>query len=490
MRTLKLLVVFLVAVLFSAAYCCAQEDHGQEHNHAGQQAKTVDGDHDDHGSKNHDASAHHEHVALMIFIMMIMITTGRAGMLVEKISCPPVVGELIAGMLLAVALNLIGISPTQDVLSDALIFGAMQIGVNLLLFYTALEENVHNMVKVGPRAFLVAIVGVVLPAVMGFAASKYYYFPTAPLVAHCYMGATLVATSVGITSAVFSSQKYTAPTRTLVIGAAVIDDVLGLVILAVVSAMATGAVVTAAFVGGKLLISLSFLVGAVCIGMTIAPYMGKALSALHPGVGMKQATALLFCFGFGYAAQKLAGLEPIIGAFAGGLVLAPTHFKWFDSPYQVNRITEWMEQLLPSQSSLRAEMAEHKHKKDHAHVETLIERLNQFFVPLYFVGTGMSVDLSVFQNPGTIVIAAVFTLIALAGKLPCGIVAGKGVNKWIVAWSMVARGEVGLVFANLGKASGVLTDQMFAVLVVVVVVTTFLPPPILTRLIKREQSNL
>lgn len=461
----------MVAILFGAALCCANDVHtaDQAVQHGG------------------GAAAHHEHVALMIFTMIIMLTVGRAGMLVQKISCPPVVGELIGGMCFGALLHGFGVSPTHDVLADALIFGAMQIGVSLLLFATGLEESVKNMLGVGVRAIVVAVVGVVLPGVMGFAASKYIFFTTESLVAHCYMGATLVATSVGITSAVFASLKYTGKTRTLVIGAAVIDDVLGLVVLAVVSAMATGAVVTAAFIGGKIAISLAFLTGAVAIGMLLAPQIGRLLSWIHPGVGMKQACALLFCFGFGYAAQRLVGLEPIIGAFAGGLVLAPVHFKWFDAPLQVDRLSSWMEQL-PEQSLLQQAMAEQKKHKEHAHTEDLIARLSQFFVPLYFVGTGMSVDTSVFLDWRVDLIALAFIAIALIGKLPCGLVAGKGVNKWVVAWAMVARGEVGLVFANLGKTSGVLNDQMFAVLVVTVVVTTFLPPPILSRLIKKEQA--
>lgn len=489
MKTLQLLIVFLVAALSCAAFCSADEGDGHNSNHANHEAQTSDGGHDDHGQHEaHDIVAHHTHVWLMIFMMIIMLTVGRAGAIAEKINCPPVVGELIGGMLLGTLLSLFGISPTEDILSDALIFGAMQMGVALLLYITALEEDVHKMIKVGARATIVAVVGVFIPFFLGFGASQIFY-PLAELAGHAFMGATLVATSVGITSAIYTAYKYTGNTRTLVIGAAVIDDVLGLICLSVVSAMATGAIVTTTFVAGKLLVSIAFLGGSIGVGMLIAGPVGNLLSKIHTGVGMKQATALLFCFGFGYAAIAIAELEPILGCFAGGLVLAPVHFKWFDSPYQVQRIDNWIAVLKPDQEQLREEMIEHKDHKDHAHVESLVARLGQFFIPLYFVGTGMSVDLSVFTDPSLWGTCLVFILIAVAGKLPCGIVAGPGVNKWIVAWSMVARGEVGLVFCNLGKVSGKLTDSMFAVLVVTVVVTTFLPPPILSRLIKKEQAQ-
>jgi Kef-type K+ transport system membrane component KefB len=480
---MKTLMVVLAGLMISSSVVFAEEEV--------QKNAEVSVVHDVHAE---DAGHHDDgHAELLQFAMVLlfasgMLLLGRGGALVERWGLPSVLGELIAGIILYNASLLCGWDAIEQLRDGQLLKMFAFVGVILLLFKSGLEEDLHHMAKVGLLAAVVAIVGVVLPFAGGYAASKYMLFSDQLEVVHVFIGATLVATSVGITAKIFSDLNYTGPTKSLVIGAAVIDDVIGLIILAVVGVMADGGEVTGMMVGKTAGGAMLFLVGAIVVGRLSAPVIGRVLSSVHTGVGMKQAMALGFCALFSFAAVTLAGLEPIIGAFAAGLVLTPVDFKNFDLSHQVGRMDRWMTKLEPSQVELRSEMQKIKHEKEHSHVESLVEGIARFFVPIFFVHTGMSVNLSVFMNPQTVLIALVFAVIAIVGKLACGLVVGKKANGPITGWSMVARGEVGLVFANIGLAKGVFTSDIFAVAVVIVVITTFIPPVILPRLIRKEQE--
>lgn len=436
----------------------------------------------------HDAHAEHVRFATVLLFVVGLLVCGRIGAIVQRWGFPSVLGELLAGILLwNVAVNC-GWSGITNLRDDALTKFIAFIGVVLLLFKTGLEESLTQMVRVGGRATVVALVGMVVPFVLGFGLSM-AFFPGSPFVTHTFVGACLVATSVGITAKMFDDLGYKTKTKTLVVGAAVADDVGGLIVLAVVSVMADGGQVTAWLIAKTTLGALGFLVGAVVLGCFTAPVVGRALSTVHTGVGMKKAMALAFCALFAWAALVTVGLEPIVGAFAAGLVLNHVHFKSFDAPRQVGLLTRWISMLQPGQTELRHEMEEQKHAKEHTHVESLIEGVARFFVPVFFVHTGMHVNLAVFTDPVTVGMAVTIAAAAIVGKLACGFIAGKQANRWVTGWAMVARGEVGLVFANLAHAKGVFTDQVFAVAIVVVVITTFIPPMVLPRLIRHELAQ-
>jgi Kef-type K+ transport system membrane component KefB len=266
----------------------------------------------------------------------------------------------------------------------------------------------------------------------------------------------------------------------IVLGAAVIDDVLGLIILAVVSAVATTGEVGMLDIGWITLKALLFLVGAILIGQRVAPLASHWMSKIHTGSGMKFSILISFCLIFAWLAH-LIGLAPIIGAFAAGLVLDNVQFRDFAEPEliaDIRRVAGNNES--DTAQRVRATLAHHeKHN-----LEVLIEPVGHFFVPLFFIFTGMQVKLDVFFNPHVLVLAVAITVIAFAGKIVAGIAAGP-VNKWIVGWGMAPRGEVGLIFAVTGKSLGVVSDEIFSVIVAVVVLTTLLTPPVLTTLIRR-----
>ena len=176
------------------------------------------------------------------------------------------------------------------------------------------------------------------------------------------------------------------------------------------------------------------------------------------------------------------GLAPIIGAFAAGLLFEPVFLKDFETP----KVVQEIEPLLPKGEpglveKVRAILAKHT---SHQH-EHMIEPVAYFFVPVFFVLTGMQVDLQTLSDPSVVLIALGLTAAAVLGKLVAGFFAGKGRNAWIVGWGMVPRGEVGLIFAMVGKQLGVMSEGLFSVIVIMVILTTLLTPPVLTRLLRK-----
>lgn len=436
-----------------------------------------------HGESGHGHSEQLFFAVTLLFIVL-MVLAGRAGAIVQRRGLPAVLGELLAGITLFNVAMMAGFTRIVDLRDSSLVEFFAFVGVVLLLFKTGLKESLEEMMEVGIRSIIVATVGVVLPFVGGYAVST-MLFPEAPTVTHVFIGATLVATSVGITAKMFEDLNYDGLTKRLVIGAAVVDDVIGLIVLAVVSVIAAGGNVSAELVAKTTGGAVAFLVVSVAVGVLVAPLVGKFLSRIHTGVGMKQAMALLFCATFAWAAMATVELEPIVGAFAAGLVLTHVHFKDFDLSNQVTLLERWMDKLPSDQLRLWNEMDQQKRLKEDSHVEHLIEGVARFFVPVFFVHTGMGVNVAVFGDLNTVITATAIAVVAILGKLACGLVAGKA-NKAVTGWAMVARGEVGLVFATLGHDKGVFSDQIFAVAVTVVVITTFVPPIILPRLVRRE----
>ncbi|MGH7458104.1 MAG: cation:proton antiporter [Longimicrobiaceae bacterium] len=415
--------------------------------------------------------------------MVVLLLAAKLSSLVERWGQPAVLGELVIGVVLG-NLALAGIGVFEAIKTDAVIRFLAELGVVILLFQIGLETNLARMGRVGLRAFLVAMVGLVLPFVTGTYLVGPWLLPGLSFNAYLFLGATLTATSVGITARVFQDLNALQTREAqIVLGAAVIDDVLGLVILAVVSAIVTAGSVT---LGAMLLIlgkAVLFLVGAVVVGQLSAPLLGRLLSRVHAGGAMKFTLAISFALTFAYLAG-LIGLAPIVGAFAAGLVLDPVHFEDFEEPASARELrTEARELDEPARGRVLA-LAEHHH---HRHVEDLIEPLALLLVPIFFVLTGMGVRLDTLFDLPVLLVALGVTVAAFAGKLLAGLVAG-GANKWIVGWGMVPRGEVGLIFATIGRGLGVIDDATFSVVVIMVIATTLIPPPVLAWLIRRQNT--
>jgi len=421
----------------------------------------------------------HTYAATLAWIAVLLLFAKLAS-LVERIGQPAVLGELVIGVVLG-NFALLGFPLFESAEGDPLLRFLAELGVIILLFQIGLESNIQKMARVGIPAFLVAIVGVVLPFALGTVIVGPLLLPGLDTNAYLFLGAALTATSVGITARVFKDLgKLQTPEAQIVLGAAVIDDVIGLVILAVVSAIASAGSVsglTIALITGK---ATAFLVGAIAAGRFLAPRLGRVFSLIHTGVGMKFTLAISFGLLLAAAAQKI-GLAPIVGAFAAGLILDPIHFRHFKDLHIVEDVREALRDADPSVRQ-RIQHAIEPHAE--RHVEYLIEPLGHFLVPLFFVMTGMSVNLATLFDPSIILVALGITVVAFIGKIAAGLAAGK-VRKSLVGWGMVPRGEVGLIFANIGRGLGVVDDQLFSVIIIVVILSTLLTPPILSYQLKR-----
>lgn len=408
-----------------------------------------------HGGDGGDSGHGGPVVPVLLGLVVVLAGAKLGGEIFERMGQPAVLGELILGMILG-NLALAGFTTLDFLHTTAGLEILAQLGVILLLFEVGLESNVREMLSVGWSSLLVALLGVVTPFFLGWGVSA-WMLPEEEMLVHLFLGATLCATSVGITARVLGDLgKLATRESRIVLGAAVIDDVLGLVILSVVSgsiaAANTGGQLAPADALGIILKAVLFLVGAVVIGSWLSPRVFKFASRLKIR-GMLLALSLGFCFLLAYLADLL-GLATIVGAFAAGLILDEVHYRDL-----VDR---------------------EKHT-----LEELIHPIAAFLVPIFFVLMGVKVDLSSFARVEVLGFAAMLTLAAILGKLACYLgVLEKGVDRISVAVGMVPRGEVGLIFASIGAGlvlhgNKVISPEIFAAVVVMVIVTTLLTPPLL-----------
>lgn len=416
----------------------------------------------------------------LLWLALILLSARLFAPLAQRLGFPAVLGELLLGVLLG-NLTLFGIDYFQAVAGDPIIAFLAELGVIVLLLQIGLETRLDDLMRVGGRAAAVAAIGIAAPFALGAFVAGPLLLPGVTQNGYLFLGATLAATSVGITGRVFRDLgRLDSSEARIVLGAAVIDDVLGLVILAVVSGLVQSGKVSPGEAARIVAEAALFLAGSIGIGRLIAPHSSRWLARLDAGPSMLFAQVLATGLFLAWLAH-LIGLAPIIGAFAAGLLFEPQFLRHFETP----RIVQEAAPLLPAGErgkGLRALMEKHAR---HQH-ESMIEPIGYFFVPVFFVLTGMQVDLATLADPLLVAVALGITAAAVAGKLAAGFAAGRGANPWVVGWGMVPRGEVGLIFAVAGRQLGVLGEAMFSVIVVMVILTTLLTPPVLTALLRRR----
>lgn len=401
--------------------------------------------------------------AQIFLVLIAILLLGKLfGEAAERIGQPAVLGELLAGVVLGG--SVLGIIPPIGTEIGDIVHVFAEIGVAILLFEIGLETDLKEMFRVGRSASAVALAGIVLPFLGGF---LYWYYVNPDIGVHppgidfwvvaIFVGATLTATSVGITARVLSDldQMHTSEAR-IIIGAAVIDDVLGIVILAVVAGLAGGQDIGVLTVGRITLFAVGFLVLAVVIGNRAAPWLFDMVDRMRVrGVLLVSA----FCFALLLAAlADLSGSAMIIGAFAAGIVLSSTN--QFDAVVQ------------------------------------RIEPVADIFTPIFFVVVGAPVNVHLFI-PGTedfnlnvLGVGLLLTLIAIIGKVVAGYATpNKELNRLAIGVGMVPRGEVGLIFAALGLSGGILSNAVYSAILIMVILSTFLVPPYLKVLFARGSSG-
>jgi len=407
---------------------------------------------------------------VLVGVAVILIVAKLSGELSERLGQPAVLGELIGGII-AGNLTLIGLGGADFLKNNEVIGALAQIGVIILLFEVGLESNVAEMMEVGWSSLAVAVAGVIAPFFLGWGVAA-YFLPNGSQLEHIFIGAVLCATSVGITARVLkdTGQLGTREAR-IVLGAAVIDDVLGLLILAVIAGAikaaqsgASLALVDVAIIAGK---SILFLTGAIALGQYVVPHLFNGAGRLR-GNGVLVALSIAFCFLLAWLASWV-GLAPIVGAFAAGLILDEAHFESFR-----DREPLMLEQLLRPVSSL--------------------------LVPVFFVLMGLKVDLRAFAKPELLAYAAGLTLAAIVGKQVCALaVFERRINRLAIGIGMIPRGEVGLIMAGIGvtlalpNAQGtlepVIGSATFGAVVIMVIFTTIITPPLLKWSLTRRAAR-
>lgn len=393
---------------------------------------------------------------LVLALAVILVTAKIGGEVAIRLGQPAVLGELAVGVVIG-NLVLVGYAGLDYLKTDQVIDLLARLGVIVLLFEIGLESTVREMLRVGLSAFLVACVGVVAPFALGWGVGA-WLLPGEGAYLHAFLGATLAATSVGITARVLKDLGMERSTEARVIlGAAVIDDVLGLVILAAITAVIAAADSGRPLSYGSLALNVGkavvFLAVAVLVGMKVSPRLFSAASRLRAS-GVLLALSLAFCFFLSWLADAV-GLAAIVGAFAAGVILEDAHFREF---------------------ARRGERSIHE----------LISPIAAFVTPVFFVVIGMRADLRALARPEVVGLAAALTAAAIVGKQACSIgLVGTRASRLIVGIGMIPRGEVGLIFAGIGmglRIGGrpVIDQATFSAIVVMVMVTTLVTPPALS----------
>ena len=382
---------------------------------------------------------------LLLGLVLVWLAAKVAGEGMERIGQTAVLGELLAGVIIGP--GVLGLVHDSEVLH-----ALAELGVLILLFEVGLESDLGELLRAGVQAALVALVGVAVPFAVGFGVMQALGHP--PLLA-VFVGATLTATSVGVTARVLTDLgRLQDAAAKVVLGAAVVDDILGLLILAVVTGIAATGSVSATSVALLSVKAVLFLVAAILLGIRLAPPVVRWIGQMR-GRGSLIVYPVVFAVALAAVADMM-GLATIIGAFAAGLVLA---------------------------TSERRE-----------HIKERVKPIADLLVPIFFVTVGMKVNpglLNPFAPNAQFGIAILLAVVAIISKLVAGLaVYQRGVRRWPVGVGMVPRGEVGLIFAGAGLAAGVVAQDLYSALVVVVMLTTFAAPPWLKALYRERSARI
>lgn len=386
------------------------------------------------------ATGDHTRVLLTLFVMLL--AAKLLAELFERLRQPAVAGEILAGVIIGPGLlNLAVPSEAINILAE--------MGVIFLLFNVGLETKPTAIFKVGKQAALVAVLGVVAPLLGGWLLMRLWGSTT---IEALFVGTAMVATSVGITARVLSGMGLLdAPTARIILGAAVIDDILGLLVLAVVASLAAG-VVDYLEILTTAGLAIGFTIFVAAVGAPVLTRVAPGVDRLRAGHGMF-VLGLVLCLGLSVAAAYI-GIAAIIGSFLAGMALAEA-------------------------------------SEDHPRMHRQINGVTEFLVPFFLVNIGMQLRLDVFRSPSVIGLCILVTIIAVATKLlGCGLGAfSLGAKRAAqVGMGMVPRGEVGIIVAQIGLGLAVIGPELFGVVLFMAVATTLIAPPFLKLLYAGEPA--
>ncbi len=414
---------------------------------------------------------------LLLLLTVLLLAIMSMRWVSDRLDQPSVLGELLLGVAIGnvgvwlgypffeIVMNPAAAAATPEsseaASHTATIFHALaELGAILLLFSAGLESSVTRMKQVGGQAMSVAAVGVIAPFALAYITCIVLHEQMS-IAGHLFLAATLSATSVGITASVLKDLRVLGRRESeVILGAAVIDDVLGLVLLAVVSRIAATAGFSIWQIAATLGTAILFVGAVILLGERIAARGTSLFRKLDRSNGLFL-FPLALAFGFAWLAESI-GLAAIVGAFAAGLVLT--------------------DQMTPATTTSTDD-------EPTTTVSHLLAPLERFLAPIFFLYVGMQVNVSYVLDARTLALALLFTVCAIIGKLVAGLAAGRCADRLAVGIGMVPRGEVGLVFLGVGRGLGVVSDSLFAALLVVVFATTVITPPLLKWAFRDQRTS-
>jgi Kef-type K+ transport system membrane component KefB len=379
----------------------------------------------------------HSFSHLLVVLVALLLLAKLLGVLSQKIGQPAIVGELIAGVILGK--SVLGLLDP----ADPVLLAFAELGVLVLLFEIGLNTNLKSLMKVGNEAITVALAGVALPFGFGYGVAHLLGLSVIPAIV---AGASLTATSIGISARTLSdlSQLDTSEGQ-IVLGAAVLDDIVGLVILSVVSGLVGGVALTMGGIAITSAIAVGFVIAAIVLGSLLIPPVFRAIARIEAS-GTLGVVGLAFAFLLAWLAARV-GSATIIGAFSAGLILHDT----------------------PQRSA----------------IEKATTSLGHFFVPIFFASVGAAVELGTLLDAKVLAIGGALILVGVLGKFAAGYAPFwfRG-RKSLIGIAMIPRGEVGL-----GLATGALTSQLYSAVAMMVLVTTFITPPLLAWNVRSQPKG-
>lgn len=392
--------------------------------------------------------------------LVIILSLARVfGELAARFKVPSVIGELIAGVLIGPSLlNLIEPSETIKLLAE--------IGIILLLFEVGLETDIGRLARTGSKPFIVAIGGVIVPFFLGFWVS--YQWFSLNLFISLLVASTLTATSIGITMRVLADlKKQNSDEAQIVLGAAVIDDIIGIILLSIIYEFSQSGAISLLNVGEILIF--------ICIFLVTAPLAAKVISGIikHyaekseiPGLLPTSVVSLILLFA--WLANKV-GAPPLLGGFAAGLALSKLFTLPWGSLFRIN--------------------------KDFSHkVEEQMRPIVHLFTPIFFVTIGLSLHLKMITWDSTFIwlLSITLLIVAIIGKLTSGLLLFKESRwvKWAVGIAMIPRGEVGLIFAEVGRSSKIFDNDLYAAMIIVISITTVFTPFVMRYFYSRQTPEI
>ena len=388
-------------------------------------------------------AANVENAGVLFALFIMLISAKLLAELFERLKQPAVVGEILAGVLIGP--SVLGLVEPSNILNII-----AEIGVIFLLFNVGLETKPQSILDVGKHALLVGVLGVILPFVAGYLISIWWGGST---IESLFLGAALVATSVGITARVLGSLGLLdTESARIILGAAIIDDILGLIILSVVSSFSTGSVNYWTLIGTAGL-AVAFTVFVATVGAKMITRLAPKINNLHMSKPFFNA-GLIFCLGLSFAAIYI-GVAAIIGAFLAGMAMAEA-------------------------------------TEDNPKMHKLSAGVMEFLVPFFLVNIGMQLNLGIFRDMSVVLFAVVITLAAIVTKfVGCGIGAlGTGKKQAAqVGAGMVPRGEVGIVVAQIGLGLAAIGDKYFGAVLFMAVFTTLIAPPFIKILFAEDKDG-